>query len=1180
MAANGNYFPSASAHSTPLRATRSSTLGFADGCETGLAPRLDPPVMLPVVNFNQGHIPNPNASTALAWDPKALLQPSRRATAGPGPALTDERFAVGTSAESPNTTSGRNVDTSLVFQFSSNADTAAQTETASSATSTPGSNGDHTDNNSHRGAGMWIECMSNVQDRSSVQRVKRRKVDDEAGEKADAAVQSRSGGGVLGAYVKEKRKEGESLATRPAGSSAMVDLTDNGKAPRHLGQHNYSLHTGEEDDDVMLLEDPKNEEVCYGMIKTHLNCTRVPSPKPGARSIFGDSYQPNVKVILRRQVKEASWAIPAIDHTRHVIGNVDVKGSRALVPLLDSNIGLRTECRLPSQPKKAGETPGQATSRSYGLDVVLYGPLRYAKNVGGHIKSLGLTLVAPAMVEKGIRVHNPMVPENRPPAPRAYPTDVNGAFAGPSTRTVEEIRSEVMGVFDSLTRNEDLPEMEADSRITTSLLKHQKQGLFFMTEREKPRQFQNQDGAMVSFWKSQLTARREKVWSNVITGQTQKQEPAETRGGILADMMGLGKTLSILSLVSSSLDDAAAWGLSEPSQPVVPPAKPTTLGTPSSQQPVGLTPVKRNVKATLLICPLSTITNWEEQIRQHLLPDAMSYHIYHGPSRIKDVAKLAEFDLIITTYGSVSNELGARRKGKDGVYPLEELSFFRIVLDEAHMIREQNTLQFKAISRLQAQRRWAVTGTPVQNRLDDLAALLAFIRLEPFHDRGKFVRYIVEPFKACDTEIVPKLRVLVDTVTLRRLKDKIDLPPRQNLITYLDFSQEEREVYEMFARNAQDRVQVLTGSSTKTLGGNSYIHILKAILRLRLLCAHGKDLLNEDDLATLQGMTADNAIELEDSSDDEKPALSHAKALSVFSLMLETDRDACFYCGKRLGAHEGANIEAENQDDVLGYITPCYHVLCQSCIGIYRENAELAVDAVSNKGKCPACQKTTRFEYVELRQRDVDAEHAGPAKTKTSDTAKSGKGTAKYSGPHTKTRALVADLLNTKAASDANPDEPPLKSVVFSGWTSHLDLIELALKDAGVTFTRLDGTMSRNARTNAMDRFREDPAVQVILVSIMAGGLGLNLTAGNTVYVMEPQYNPAAEAQAIDRVHRLGQERPVRTIRYIMRNSFEEKMLELQDKKNKLANLSMDAKSLDKTEAAKQKLMDLRSLFK
>jgi SNF2 family DNA or RNA helicase len=140
----------------------------------------------------------------------------------------------------------------------------------------------------------------------------------------------------------------------------------------------------------------------------------------------------------------------------------------------------------------------------------------------------------------------------------------------------------------------------------------------------------------------------------------------------------------------------------------------------------------------------------------------------------------------------------------------------------------------------------------------------------------------------------------------------------------------------------------------------------------------------------------------------------------------------------------------------------------------------------------------------------------------------------------------------------------------------------LALNAAGITFVRLDGSMTRTARTNAMEKFREDNNVEVILVSIMAGGLGLNLTAGNNVYVMEPQYNPAAEAQAVDRVHRLGQKRPVRTVRYIMQDSFEEKMLELQEKKMKLASLSMDgqSKALDKAEAARQKLMDLRSLFK
>lgn len=155
-----------------------------------------------------------------------------------------------------------------------------------------------------------------------------------------------------------------------------------------------------------------------------------------------------------------------------------------------------------------------------------------------------------------------------------------------------------------------------------------------------------------------------------------------------------------------------------------------------------------------------------------------------------------------------------------------------------------------------------------------------------------------------------------------------------------------------------------------------------------------------------------------------------------------------------------------------------------------------------------------------------------------------------------------------------------LRSVVFSGWTSHLDLIQIALDNEKIPWVRLDGTMTRAARNSALDQFRTNPDVCVILISIAAGGLGLNLTTANKVYVMEPQFNPAAEAQAIDRVHRLGQKREVTTTRFIMDGSFEEKMLELQRKKQNLADLSMSKGKLDKDEAAKKKLEELRSLFK
>ncbi|WYZ45384.1 hypothetical protein EsH8_VIII_000700 [Colletotrichum jinshuiense] len=1098
-----------------------------------------------------------------SWNAQALLNP--RSYTAPTPAASrnsPKPQSLATRAAPGNQSINNN--NAVVFQFASPNDTPNDSLTPSMASgaSTPGR-----DNGvSPYGMGNMIERMRDVQDRASAPQPKRRKYDTPESDADNKKAMGPGGSGMLGAYVKEKQEEGKK---------------ENSKVP------NQTVDLTEGDDDVVMVEDPTYEEVCYGMLSGHLDCHKVPSAKPGTQSIFGADWMPPVKIVLKRLIGDSTKRIQAYDYTRDIIGNVDAATAGALVPLLDSNVRLRTDCKIPARRKQADEVPGNAISRSYPVEVTLYGQYRFGKAVGKHFERHRITLRHPNRVDKGVRYENVHAETKPTPGPGAR--NLAGALAqynnhssstyytNPTPRTVEEIRSDVMGVFDSMGKTDELPEMNPAPIITTDLLKHQKQGLYFMTVKEKTST--PEERIKGSMWQLKIGGSGQKSYYNVITGHAERQLPADTHGGILADMMGLGKTLSILSLIASSLDQANEWAGRTPVQPEMPPQKAGGKATASSSLP--LTAISKNAKATLLVCPLSTVTNWEEQIKQHIAPGELSYYIYHGSNRIKEVEKLAEFDLVITTYGSVSSELGARSKRKSGKYPLEEIGWFRIVLDEAHMIREVATLQFKAIVRLQAARRWAVTGTPVQNRLEDLAALLQFIRLKPFDDRNKFNRFIVDPFKACDTEIVPKLRVLVDSVTLRRLKDKINLPPRSDNIVKLEFTAEEREVYDLFEKNAQDRVKVLAGNGVqRALGGHTYIHILRSILRLRLLCAHGKDLLNEEDLEALQGMTADMAIDLDSDDEDKKPGLSDRKAYEMFELMQETNTDACSACSKKLGSNDDASIESEGQEDILGYMTPCFHIICGSCIKGVKEQAKQLLAPGQAMGPCPICSAVIKPAYVDIRRSRVKVEHEGPAKDKTTPNGR--KSFGKYSGPHTKTRALVEDLLKSKADSDANPNEPPYKSVVFSTWTSHLDLIQMALDTIGVKYVRLDGSMSRIARTHAMDSFREDDSVHVILVSITAGGLGLNLTAGNSVYVMEPQYNPAAEAQAIDRVHRLGQKRPVRTVRYIMRNSFEEKMLELQEKKNKLASLSMDRKDrvFDKSEAARQRLMDLRSLFK
>jgi len=125
---------------------------------------------------------------------------------------------------------------------------------------------------------------------------------------------------------------------------------------------------------------------------------------------------------------------------------------------------------------------------------------------------------------------------------------------------------------------------------------------------------------------------------------------------------------------------------------------------------------------------------------------------------------------------------------------------------------------------------------------------------------------------------------------------------------------------------------------------------------------------------------------------------------------------------------------------------------------------------------------------------------------------------------------------------------------VFSQWTSMLDLIQISFCDYGVKWVRLDGKMSQIQRTEFISLFENDPTITVFLISIKAGGVGLNLTAASHVFLMDPWWNPATEEQAVDRVHRLGQTKPVKIYRFIISGSVEEKIQKLQNNKRNIAD--------------------------
>ncbi|CAN0492859.1 unnamed protein product, partial [Ectocarpus sp. 12 AP-2014] len=234
---------------------------------------------------------------------------------------------------------------------------------------------------------------------------------------------------------------------------------------------------------------------------------------------------------------------------------------------------------------------------------------------------------------------------------------------------------------------------------------------------------------------------------------------------------------------------------------------------------------------TLVVCPLSLIGQWRGELESKTRKGAISVGFHYGAGRSRrscmrnthahrSTRELCRKDVVLTTYGVLSSEMAkheadatAREStalattggggGGGSATPaggLLGVRWSRVILDEAHSIRNTNTEQSRACLRLEADQRWAVTGTPIQNSLDDMAALLAFLRHEPWSDRGWWRKVISDPYKDGDAEALRRLKTVLAPILLRRTKSTLDsrgrpiveLPPKTVEIVRLQLSAEER----------------------------------------------------------------------------------------------------------------------------------------------------------------------------------------------------------------------------------------------------------------------------------------------------------------------------------------------------------------------------------------------------
>eukprot|EP00873_Tetraselmis_striata_P027497 jgi/Tetstr1/447761/TSEL_035094.t1 len=617
---------------------------------------------------------------------------------------------------------------------------------------------------------------------------------------------------------------------------------------------------------------------------------------------------------------------------------------------------------------------------------------------------------------------------------------------------------------------------------------------------------------------------------------------------------------------------------------------------------------KRPAAGTLVVCPTAVLHQWANEIRDKVdLAAGLTVSIYHGKDKVREPEILAGCGVVLTTYttmaleaplklrhhkGKVEGAEGAGpNRGEEGG-PLFRVYWHRVVLDEGHSIKNGRTIGARAAWHLAARHRWILSGTPLQNSIEDLYSYFKFLRYAPYNDHAAFKRLIKDPISSKASVGYKRLNAVLKGVMLRRRKDSVvdgkpvvDLPSCTHTMLRKKFSPQERRLYDQIYKESTSQFQAMQAAGSVK---SNYVNILLMLLRLRQACNH--PLLVKGGRASMGDASAQPP-------GPEELAAAAALAPELRESLLRAAAEGsqlCPVCG---------DIPEE------AVVAVCGHVYCSTCISTRMADSEW-----ENNPRCLTCNakladRRSVHSPAALVQCTMDGAGAGIGNGVAGAAGRPGGGSsagaaASLSGAVASAKVeqlmtLLTALRNRQlpaapaavpgggpprlltggskgdrrmaaafgrrskaTALPALPQEPvavpppgaelPDKVLVFSQWTGMLNLVETPLRDAGIQFRRLDGSMNIAKREEAISDFKEKPHVMVLLVSLKAAALGLNLVVANHVVLLDLWWNPTTEQQAIDRTHRIGQTRKVQVTRITIEGTVEERILALQRRKQEM----------------------------
>ena len=479
-------------------------------------------------------------------------------------------------------------------------------------------------------------------------------------------------------------------------------------------------------------------------------------------------------------------------------------------------------------------------------------------------------------------------------------------------------------------------------------------------------------------------------------------------GGVLADDMGLGKTVQVLAAVQRLVEEREGAG-GEASVDDGTDEDSESTDSDALNEPDGTGPV-------LVIAPTSVVGSWVEQA-ERFCPGLRVRAVTRTAAKREETLEqiTARCDVVVTSYTIA--------RMCEGEFIAQDWSW--VVCDEAQFVKNHASATYKAVRRLRTPSTIVITGTPLENSLMDLWALMSIAAPGLLPEPERFRQVYRKPIDRGDAEALGRLRRRMRPFLLRRTKEQVaaDLPAKTEQVLAVELGAKHRKAYDQ--RLARERQKIL-GLLEEDTAQSRFI-ALKALTTLRQMAL---------DPALVDGQAGDNA------SRTDSPGKKPVRGMT----------------GKAATA--------------------------------------------PSKGQPGPGRRPSPSAKVE-----VLLEHLGPI----------------VSEGH---RALI-----------------------FSQFTRYLSGVREHLEDAGVRTAYMDGGTSN--RQEVIDAFRAGGA-DVFLISLKAGGFGLTLTEADYVFLLDPWWNPQTEEQAVDRTHRIGQDKPVMVYRLVSADTIEEKVMALKEKKAEL----------------------------